>query len=116
MTDESSKGKAPAQDMEISMEKLNSFSLEHDNLVLSISDPVYTKRLTALMNAGKDRRLLEGIGNNLMPSAGLVFQQLESVQLVEDELKDARTLLDRLRQENDQVHNALGTKRLKLFP
>ena len=56
------------------MEELNSFSPEHDNLILSVSDLVYTSRLTALMNARKDRRLLKAIGNNLMLFAGLVFQ------------------------------------------
>ena len=69
----SSKGKAPAQDIELSMEELQVLSPEHDNLVLSVSDPVYTRRLTGTMNAHKDRRLLEAIGNNLMLSAGLVF-------------------------------------------
>ena len=77
--DESSKGKAPTQDVEISMQELNSFSLKHKNLGLSVSDPVYTRRLIALMNARKDRRLSEGIGNNLILSTGLVFQQLEGV-------------------------------------
>ena len=71
------------------MEEVNSFSPEHDNLVLSVSNPVYTKRLTTLMNARKDRRLLKGIGNNLILLVGLVFRQLEGVQLLEDEIKDA---------------------------
>ena len=100
--------------MEISMEELNSFSPEHDNLVLSVSDPVYTRRLTSLMNARKDKRLLEGIGNNLMLSVGLVFQQLEGVQLLEDELEESWSLSDKLRKENDQVHNTLGAEKAKV--
>ena len=79
------------------MEELQAFSPEHDNLVLSVSDPIYTRRLTSLMNAHKDRRLLEAVGNNLMLSAGLVFQQLEGMQLLEDELKDAWSASDKLR-------------------
>ena len=58
------------------MEELKSFSADHDNLVSSVYDPVCTRRLTALMNARKDMRLLEGIGNTLILSVGLglVFQ------------------------------------------
>ena len=89
VTDRSSKGKTPAQDTGISSEELKSFSPEHDNLVMSVSNPAYTRKLTALINAWKERKLLEGIGNNLILSAGRVFQQLEGVQLLEDELKDA---------------------------
>ena len=66
------------------------------------------------MNARKDRKLLEVVGNNLILSACLVFQQLEGVQLLEDELKDARSVSDKLRQENDQVHIALGTEKAKV--
>ena len=85
----SSKGKAHVEDIGISTEELQAFSLQHDNLVLTVSDPIYTRRLTALMNARKDRKLLEAIGNNLMLSVGLVFQQLEGVESLEKELKDA---------------------------
>ena len=105
----SSKGKAPIEDIGLSMEELQAFPPEHDNLVLTVSDPVYTRRLTGLMNTRKDRRLLEAIGNNLMLLAGLVFQQLEGVQLLEEELKDARSISDKLREENDRVYITLGT-------
>ena len=73
VTDRSSKGKAPTQDTGVSLEELKSFSLEHDNLVLYAFDPDYTRKLSALMNARKERKLLEGIGNNLILSVGLVF-------------------------------------------
>ena len=110
----SSKGKTHVQDTELSMEELQAFSPKHENLILSVSDLVYTRKLTSLMNACKDKRLLEAVGNNLMLSAGLVFQQLEGVQLLEDELKDARSVSDKLRRENDQVHIALGTENAKV--
>ena len=47
-------------------------------------------------------------------SAGLVFQQLEGVQLLEDELKDTQSTSDKLKQEKDQVSNALGVERAKV--
>ena len=96
------------------MEELQYFSSEHDNLVLSVSDPIYTRRLADLMNTPKDRKLLEAVGNNLMLLAGLVCQQLEGVQLLEYKLKDAWSTSDKLRQENDQVHIALGTEKAKV--
>ena len=89
VTDRSLKGKAHAQDKGVSLEELKSFSPKHDNLVLSVSDPTYTRRLIVLMNARKERKQLEGIGNNLILSASLVFQQLEDIQLLKDELRDA---------------------------
>ena len=85
----SSKGKAPVQDFGISTEELQAFSLQHDNLVSTVSEYGYTRRLTALITARKDRKLLEAIGNNLMLSTGLVFQKLEGVELLEKELKHA---------------------------
>ena len=69
----SSKGKAHVQDFGISTEELQAFSLQHDNLVSTVSESGYTRRLTALITARKDRKLLEAIGNNLMLSIGLVF-------------------------------------------
>ena len=53
--------------------------MEHENLVLIVSDPSYTRRLTTIMNARKEKILLVGIGNALFFSAGMVFQQLEDV-------------------------------------
>ena len=47
-------------------------------------------------------------------SAGLVFQQLEGVQLLEDELKDAPSTSNNLKQEKDPISNALGAERAKL--
>ena len=87
--DSSDKGKSPMQDSRVSLEELESFYAEHENLVLSVSDPSYTRRLTAFMNTCKEKKLLEGIGNALFLSAGMVFQQLEDVRLLEDELKEA---------------------------
>ena len=53
------------------------------------------------MNTQRERRLLEGIGNSLILSADLVFQQLEGVQIMKDELRDARNASERLMQEKD---------------
>ena len=78
LKDTSSKDKSSVEVMGISLEELHSFSPEQNNLVLSVSDPCYTRRLSALIHARRDRRLLDGIGNSLILSVGLVFQQLES--------------------------------------
>ena len=48
-------------------------------------------------------------------SVGLVFQQLEGMQTMEDELRDARNASKRLMQEKYQVSNALKTKRAKVI-
>ena len=77
--DSSDKSKSPVQDSGVSLEEIESFSVEHENLVLSVSDPSYTRRLTTFMNARKEKRLLARIGNALFLSAGMVFQQLEDV-------------------------------------
>ena len=66
------------------------------------------------MNARKERKLLEGIGNNLILSADLVFQQLEGMQLLEDELRDARSASEKLKQEKDQVSIALEAEKAKV--
>ena len=110
----SSKGKAPVQDFGISTEELQAFSLQHDNLVSTVSESGYTRRLTALMNARKDRKMLEAIGNHLMLSTGLVFQQLEGVELLEKELKLAQKISEKLRKENEQAFLALGTEKEKV--
>ena len=49
------------------------------------------------MNTSKERKLLEGIGNNLILSVGLVFQQLEGMQLLEDKFRDARSASEKLK-------------------
>ena len=67
------------------------------------------------MNARRERKLLEGIGNNLILSGGLVFQQLENVQSMEDELKNARNDSERLAQEKDQVSTALESEKAKVI-
>ena len=103
----SSNDKTLVQETKVSLEELSSFSPKHDNLVLNISDPIYIRRLMALMNAQRERRLLDGIGNILILSTGLVFQQLDGVQIMEDELRDAWNALERLMQEKDQVSTAL---------
>ena len=56
-----------------------------------------------MIHARRDKRLLEGIGNSLILYVGLVFQQLESVQSMEDEMKDAKSALERVTQEKDQL-------------
>ena len=110
----SSKGKAHVQDIGISTEELQAFSLQHDNLVSTVSESSYTRRLTALMSARKDRKMLEAIGNHLMLSTGLVFQQLEGVKLLEEQLKHAQKTSEKLRKENEQAFIALGTKKEKV--
>ena len=109
--DSSDKGKSPIQDSGVSLEELESFPTEHENLVLSVSDPSYTRTITTFMNTHKEKKLLEGIGNALFLSAGMVFQQLEDVRLLEDELKEARTTSKKLKQEKDEVSTALGAKK-----
>ena len=66
------------------------------------------------MNAWRKRNLLEGIGNSLILSTGLVFQQLENMQSIEDDLKDARRTSERLAQEKDQISIALESKKSKV--
>ena len=75
MKDSFDKGKSPAQDSGITLEELESFSTEHENLVLSVSDSSYTRMLIAFMNTRKDKKLFEGIGNALFLSVGMIFQQ-----------------------------------------
>ena len=67
------------------------------------------------MNAPKDKKLLAGIGNALLLSAGMVFQQLEDVWLLEDELKEAQTASEKLKQEKDDVSTALGARKVVLI-
>ena len=64
------------------------------------------------MNARKEKRLLAWIGNALFLSAGMVFQQLEDVQLLEDELKEAQIASEKLKQEKDEVSTALGAEKV----
>ena len=109
--DSSDKGKSPIQDSGVSPEELESFPTEHENLVLSVSDPSYTRRLIAFMNARMEKRLLEGIVNALFLYVGMVFQQLEDVRLLEVELKEARTTSEKLKQEKDEVSTALGVEK-----
>lgn len=71
--DSSDKGKSPMQDSGVSPEELKSFSTEHENLVLSVSNPSYTRRLTTFMNTCKEKKLLKGIKNALSLSVGMVF-------------------------------------------
>ena len=66
------------------------------------------------MNAHNERKLLEGIGNNLILSASLVFQQLEDIQLLKDELRDAWSALEKLKQEKNHVAIALDPKKAKV--
>ena len=66
------------------------------------------------MNARRERDILEGIGNNLIHSACLVFQKLENVQSIEDELRDARRASERLAHEKDQVATALEFEKVKV--
>ena len=80
-------------------------------MVQSVSDPSYTRSLTAFMETRKDKKLLEGIGNALFLSAGMVFQQLEDVQSLEDELKEARTSSEKLQQEKTEISTALGAEK-----
>ena len=47
-----------------------------------------------------------------MLSAGMVFQQLDDVRLLEDELKEARTTSEKLKQEKDEVSTALGAEKV----
>ena len=67
-----------------------------------------------MINARKERKLLEGIGNNLILSVSLVFQQLEVMPLLEDELRDARSASERLKQEKSQVSTALEAEKAKV--
>ena len=41
----------------------------------------------------------------------MVFQQLEDVQLLEDELKEARTTSEKLKQEKGEVSTTLGAEK-----
>ena len=63
------------------------------------------------MNTRKEKKLLEGIENALFLSAGIVFQQLEDMQLLEDELKEARTSSEKLQQEKAEISTALGAEK-----
>ena len=55
--------------------------------------------------------MLEGIGNALFLSAGMVFQQLEDVQSLEDELKEVRTSSEKIHQEKTEISTALGVEK-----
>ena len=63
------------------------------------------------MNTRKDKKLLEGVRNTLFLSAGMVLQQLENLQSMEDELKEARTSSDKLQQEKTEISTALGVEK-----
>ena len=94
--DSSKKGKSQVQDSGVGSEDLESFAAKHLSIVQNVADPSYTRSLTAFMNTRKDKKLLEGVGNALFLSAGMVFQQLENLQSLEDELKEARTSSEKL--------------------
>ena len=83
----------------------------HQSMVQSVADPSYTKSLTTFMNTRKEKKLLKGIRNALFLSAGMVFQQLEDVQSLEDELKEVRTSLEKLQQEKAEISTALGAEK-----
>ena len=108
------KGKSQVQDSGAGSADLESFAAKHLNMVQNVADPEYTRSLTAFMNSRKDKKLLEGVGNALFLSAGMVFQQLEDLQSMEDELKEARTSSEKLQQEKIEVSTALGVERARL--
>ena len=62
------------QDSGVGSEELESFAAKYQSMVQSVADPSYTRSLTAFMNTRKEKKLLEGIGNALFLSAGMVFQ------------------------------------------
>ena len=105
------KGKSQVQDSGAGSEDLESFAVKHPSLVQNVADPSYTRSLTAFMNTRKDKKLLEGVGNALFLSAGMVFQQLEDLQSLEDELKEARTSSEKLQQEKTEISTALGVEK-----
>ena len=82
------KGKSQVQESRAGPEDLESFAAKHLNLVQNVADPSYTRSLTAFMSTRKDKQLLEGVGNALFLSAGMVFQQLENLESLEDKLKE----------------------------
>ena len=67
-------------------------------------DPSYTRSLTAFMSTHKDKQLLEGVGNALFLSAGMVFQQLENLESLEDKVKQ-------LQREKIEISTALGVEK-----
>ena len=67
-----------------------------------------------MISARRDRDLLEGIGNNLIFSAGLIFQRLELAQFVDDELKEVKQALKRLARDKDQVAASLEFEKVKV--
>ena len=56
------------------------------------------------MSTRKDKQLLEGVGNALFLSAGMVFQQLENLEALEDKLKE-------LQREKTEISTALGVEK-----
>ena len=68
------KGKSQVQELGAGSEDLESFAAKHLSMVQNVADPSYTRSLTAFMNTRKDKKLLEGVGNALFLSAGMVFQ------------------------------------------
>ena len=105
------KGKSQVQGSGAGSEDQESFATKHWSMVQSVADPEYTRSLSAFMNTRKDKKLLEGVGNALFLSAGMVFQQLESLELMEDELKEARTSSEKLQQEKIEISTALGIEK-----
>ena len=67
------KGKSQVQESGAGLEDLESFAAKHLNLVQNVADPSYTRSLMAFMSTRKDKKLLEGVGNALFLSAGMVF-------------------------------------------
>ena len=67
------------------------------------------------MTEWRDRDLLEGLGNNLILSAGLIFQRLECVQATKYALKEAKFTLERLANEKDQMATSLESERNKII-
>ena len=51
----------------------------------------------------------------MIPTAGMVFQQLENVQTMEEELRNASRTSKRLAQEKDQVSTALESEKVKVI-
>lgn len=106
----SDKGKTQVQESGVGSEDPESFAAKYLSIVQSVADPSYTRNLTAFMNARKDKKLLEGVRNALFLLAGMVFQELESLQSLEEELREARTSSEKLRREKDETTAALGAK------
>ena len=86
-----------------SEEELKAFSPKIENLLLDISEPSYTRRVSALISQRGDRNILKGVSSSLIIFLEILFQHQERIHVAENKLKEAESLTINISHERDQA-------------